>query len=110
MGTPVWEIIVPATSNEGSDFLLEHHQKWDAYVRSIAGGVTIMKSSTGYWLNQTGKLYVEKIIPCRIICTYDQIMDIVRFTAKHYHQEAITCFQMAEGSFIFHTANDTDNN
>ena len=104
MGTPVWIVLVPAENNNRSEFLVEHHQRWDAFVRKITGGVTIMKSAKGHWLSPTGKLYSEKVIPCTIICTKEQVLQIVEFTATHYHQEAIAYYKISDEAYIYHTA------
>jgi hypothetical protein len=94
------------------EFPVEHHQKWDEFVRKLTGGVTIMKSAKGHWLSPAGKLFSEKVIPCSIMCTEDQIKIIADFTINHYKQEAVMYFKITDETFIRHKSevNDTDNN
>jgi hypothetical protein len=68
----------------------------------LTGGLTIMKSAQGHWLSPAGKLYSEKIIPCTIMGTEEQILKIVDFTIHHYNQEAVTFFKISDESYIRH--------
>jgi hypothetical protein len=95
MKTKVYRILVPATTNGGNIFSLEHHQVWDEFVRKLVGGVTVMKSAKGQWLSPTGVLYMDKMIPCDINCSKTQILEIARFTKKHYNQEAIAYYKVS---------------
>lgn len=94
MKEQMWEILVPA-SNDEQEFSYEHHKDWDAYVRSITGGVTIMKTAKGEWLSPAGKLYKDRMIPCRIICNQEQISNIIDFTIEHYQQEAVLAYKIS---------------
>lgn len=38
----MWEILVPTKSNEGKPFRTRYHRVWDAKVREISGGLTIL--------------------------------------------------------------------
>jgi len=92
----LWEILVPASNNKDLKFTFEHHKAWDAFVKKITGGVTIMKTAKGEWVSPDGKLYIDKIIPCRIICTEEQINKIVDFTLDHYKQEAVLAYRISK--------------
>ena len=91
----IWEILVPAFDNDGNEFGIEHHKTWDSYVLAITGGLTVMKSAKGEWISPVGKKYKDKMIPCRIMCTKDQIKTIGKFTMNHYDQEAVLCYKIS---------------
>jgi len=102
METELWEILVPASNNKDLKFSYEHHKAWDAYVKKTTGGVTIMKTAKGEWVSPTGKLYIDKMIPCRIVCTEDQISDIIDFTIEHYNQEAVLAYRVSMNVILRH--------
>src|ERR1035437_891881 len=100
--TELWEILVPASNNKDKEFTYEHHKAWDEYVKNNTGGVTIMKTAKGQWVNPNGKLYLDRTIPCRIICTEEQIIKIIDFTIKHYNQEAVLAFKISDTVILRH--------
>ena len=103
MKIEMWEIYVPACiPNASKKYRISHHKQWDEFVVSITGGLTIMKSAKGVWINSIGKKINEKMIPCRIACTEEQMHKIVDFTIKHYDQEAVLAYQISEKT-IFKT-------
>ena len=102
MKTKLWEILVPASNNNELKFTYEHHKKWDAFVKKISGGVTITKIAKGEWVSPTGKLYVDRMIPCRIICTEEQILEIIDFTIDHYNQEAVMAYKISDDVIVKH--------
>lgn len=90
----LWEILVP-TVWEGKE-LSYHHRVWDEHVRSIAGGLTILKPTTkGYWTSGN-EVHEESMIPVRIACTKEKIEDIAVFTKKHYNQLAIMYYKLSD--------------
>jgi len=91
----LWEILVPA-SNHKEKFSYEHHKEWDNFVKKIAMGLTIMKSSKGEWVSPVGKLYKDRMIPVRIQCSRKQFEDIIKFTVKHYDQEAVLGYKVSD--------------
>ena len=96
MKTKVYKILVPANNNQGSEFSIDHHHQWDEFVRKLVGGVTIMKSAKGQWTNpHDGQLYIDKMIPCEINCTKEQIKKIGKFTKEHYGQEAVAYYKIS---------------
>jgi hypothetical protein len=98
----LWEILVPASNNKDQSFSYEHHKEWDAFVKMISGGVTIMKTSKGEWISPNGKLYIDRMIPCRIICSEEQILKIIDFTIKHYNQEAVLAYKISDNVILKH--------
>ena len=96
MKKELWEILVPASNNKDSKFSYEHHKEWDAFVKKITGGVTITKIAKGEWVSPTGKLYVDRVIPCRVMCTREEMLKIVDFTIDHYSQEAVMAYKISD--------------
>ncbi len=96
----LWEILIPKYSNSGSEYPLTHHQRWDDYVRSIAGGLTIFKRSRGQWISPTGQVFSEEMIPVRIHCTPHNLNTIVDFTLQHYDQLAVMAYEVSANVII----------
>jgi len=96
MKTELWEILVPASNNKDLKFTYEHHKEWDAFVKKTTGGVTITKTAKGQWVSPTGKLYIDRMIPCRIMCNKEQMLEIVDFTIEHYNQEAVMAYKISD--------------
>jgi len=61
----LWELLVPRYSNGGKEYPVKYHQEWDEKVRVIAGGITILKTARGHWINSEGKVFIEEMIPVR---------------------------------------------
>lgn len=91
----LWEILVPKYSNEGKEFPIKHHHLWDEKVRKIAGGVTILKTAKGQWINTKGKLFAEKMIPVRVYCNEKEIEKIIQLSLEHYNQEAVMAYELS---------------
>jgi len=106
MNKQLWEILVPASNNKGLHFSYKHHKEWDEFVKNITDGLTIMKTAKGQWTNPIGKVYIDKMIPCRIICTQEQINQIIDFTLEHYNQEAILAYLISETVILRYRKHD----
>jgi hypothetical protein len=92
----LWEILVPTMKNvydghipKKPFFSIRHHRQWDKKVRAIAGGLTIYPPVKGQWISGDGRLFEERMIGVRIMCSEEEIEKIVDLTAKHYGQLAI---------------------
>lgn len=96
----LWEIMVPHKMGPKGKKVIQvpYHQEWDAKVREIAGGLTIMRAARGQWVDRdgNGKLYKEIMIPVRIACTREQIEEIMAFTQQHYKQIVVMAYKVAE--------------
>jgi hypothetical protein len=104
----LYEILVPASNNKQGKFTYAHHKKWDAFVMEISKGVTIMKTGKGEWVSPEGELYKDRVIPCRIACTAEEIDKIIDFTITHYNQLAVMAYCISEEVIIKHAkTNDT---
>ena len=96
----LWEVLVPTIMNK-KHVRTRHHKQWDKFVRSISGGLTVLKPAKGQWLEPTSKeLYEERTIPVRIACTRKQIDKIIDFTIKHYNQLAVMAYKLSNEVII----------
>ena len=93
--TQLWEILVPTHDNDGKKIRLSHHHEWDSKVESLCGGLTILKAAKGRWRHK-GKLFAEKMIPVRIVCSKVQIEVIAKLTQLHYKQIQVMYFLVSE--------------
>lgn len=102
----VWEILVPATFCERSEFAgkkipVNIHNEWDRRVEKISGGLTILKTAKGVWSDTvTGITFKEEMIPVRIFCTVDQIIEIAKLTKTFYDQIAVMYYKISDEAFI----------
>lgn len=112
----LWEILVPterstrardinarenalATENllpSKQYYTTRYHRVWDAKVRAITGGLTIMTPARGQWVAPDGKLFAERMIPVRIAATREQIEKIIDMTIVYYDQEAVLCYKLSD--------------
>lgn len=97
MTVQLWEILVPTINNEGKPFRTRHHKEWDKVVRNISGGMTILTPCKGQWIDKsTEVLYEERMIPVRIACTRNQIIQIMKFAKVHYKQIDILAYKVSD--------------
>lgn len=95
----IWEILVPTERRleQGKYYTTRYHRVWDAKVRSITGGLTIMSPARGQWTNpSTGELFKERMIPVRIMATREEIEKVIDFTLKYYDQLAVLCYKISD--------------
>lgn len=92
----LWEILVPYSDNNGTPIPIKEHRIWDAQIRQISGGLTIMGMAKGQWVSPNGKLFIEKMIPVRVMCTREQIEQIVKLTVCFYKQEAVLAYKISD--------------
>jgi hypothetical protein len=97
----LWEILVPTVRNNGKPFRTRYHRVWDAKVRAISNGLTIMPVAKGQWLHQD-KLYAERMIPVRIIATRAEIEKIIDMSLVYYDQLAIMAYRISEEVILKH--------
>lgn len=102
MKQELWEILVPASNNKDQNFSYKHHKEWDAFVKKITNGLTIMKTAKGEWISPTGKIHVDRTIPCKIVCNEKQINEIIDFTLTHYNQEAVLAYRISTNIILKH--------
>lgn len=100
--TELWEILVPTVRNDGRPNRTRFHRVWDAKVRAITGGLTIMPVAKGQWVSPEGELFKERMIPVRtMISDRKQLEAIVKLTLKHYDDQlAIMCYKVSEEAII----------
>lgn len=97
----LWEILVP-TMMDGKPVRTRYHRVWDAKVRALSKGLTILTPSKGQWVSPDGELFVERMIPVRIACTDVQIELIADTTAEYYKQQAVMYYKVSDIVIIKH--------
>lgn len=95
----LWEILVPVRSNTSKEILVEDHWLWDAEVRKIVGGATIMRTVKGHW-ECDGKVVAERMIPVRVACTEEEMKRVVQLTIRYYKQKAVMYYVVSERCYI----------
>jgi hypothetical protein len=94
--TLMWEILVPTIRrSDGKPYRTRYHRVWDAKVRAISGGLTLLKPATGQWIDpDSNELFVERMIPVRFLATEEQKEEIVDMTCVYYDQLAVLCYSI----------------
>ena len=90
----LYEILVP-TIVDKKHVDVTYHRLWDVKVKKITGGLTIHKSSKGYWVDGEGETFAERMIPVKIMCTEEQMQEIADITAEHYNQISIMFYRVS---------------
>lgn len=103
MSAHMWEILVPTIRRrDGKPIKVRFHRVWDSKVRAISGGLTILSPAKGQWIARDGELFVERMIPCRIMCTEEQINQIIDMTLVYYDQLAILAYRISDNVIMRH--------
>lgn len=95
----MWEILVPTERRlePGKYYTTRYHRVWDAKVRKITNGLTVMTPARGQWIDPTtGELFSERMIPVRIMATRDEIEKVIDLTIDYYNQLAILCYKISD--------------
>lgn len=96
----LWEILVPTVRNDGRPFRLRYHRVWDERIKAIAGGLTVVTPVRGTWVSPNSETFKERMIPVRIMCSRDEIMEIATMSKTYYEQEAIMVYKVSDEVFI----------
>lgn len=112
----MWEILVPTVRrSDDKPIKTRFHRVWDAKVRAISGGLTIMPPAKGQWVaphdasEDAGKLFTERMIPVRFLATREQMERIIDMTAIYYDQLAVLCY-MVGTNVVMRTLDDAKSN
>jgi hypothetical protein len=97
----MWEILVPTEKRlppvgANKFYTTRYHRVWDAKVREITGGLTILTPAKGQWVSPDGETFIERMIPVRIVATRDQIEKIIGVTLEYYDQLAVLCYKISD--------------
>lgn len=93
----MWEILVPTVRRvDGKPYTTRYHRAWDAKVRQVTGGLTILTPAKGQWVSAEGELFVERMIPVRIAATRSQMSSIIDMTLTYYDQLAVMCYKVSD--------------
>ena len=97
----LWEILVPTMRNDGRPIRTRFHRVWDEKVRSISGGLTILPPTIGQWIDPEDEtLFKERMIPVRILCTREEMSEIVDMSLKYYEQKAILAYELSNNYIL----------
>ena len=100
---PMWEILVPTTKMDGTGYYTtRYHKVWDAKVREIAGGLTIMTPAKGQWVSKSGETFIERMIPVRIMASREEIEKIIDMTMSYYDQLAVLAYKVSDEVIFKH--------
>ena len=102
MERAVWEILVPTIRNDGRPIRTRFHRVWDEKIRAISGGLTIFTPAKGNWISPEGELFVERMIPVRVLATREEIDKIVDITIAYYEQEAVLAYKVSDEYILKH--------
>ena len=93
----MYQILVPTVRrSNGRPYRLRYHRVWDAQVRAISGGLTILPPTKGQWVNPAdGELFVERMIPVQVVATPEQMSKIAAMTCQYYDQLAILYWEVS---------------
>jgi hypothetical protein len=98
----LWEILVPTVRNDGRPIRTRFHRVWDAKVRAISGGLTIMPVAKGQWVAPDGQLFAERMIPVRIVATRAQVEQVVDMSIAYYEQLAVLAYKVSDEVILRH--------
>jgi len=98
----LWEILVPTVRRKDPDryYRKRYHKVWDAKVREIAGGLTVLKPVHGEWISPGGELFAERMIPVRICCTAEQ-MELIASMTMHYYDQICCLYYRISDYVVF---------
>lgn len=99
----LYEILVPTVHNDGKYIHSSFHREWDSRVRKITGGLTVLQMpAKGQWVSTNGELFIERMIPVRIMATPEKMSDIVIMTATYYNQQAVMYYRISDEVWVYH--------
>lgn len=96
----LWEILVPTVREDGRPYRTRFHRVWDEKVKKVANGLTVVSPVKGVWVSKDGDTFKERMIPVRIMCTRDQIIEIAHMTKDYYEQLAVMVSKVSDDVFI----------
>lgn len=95
-GKELWEVLVPTVRNDGKPFRTRFHRVWDKKVEAISGGLTILTPiGKGVWQHE-GQSIRERMIPVRVMCTEQQIDQIIDMTIEYYDQISVMAYRISD--------------
>lgn len=90
----MWKIFVPTVMN-GKPIKTRFHKVWDRQVYMLTGGLTILTPTKGKWVSPEGAMFDERMIPVLVMCTREQIQQIVTMTLGYYQQRAVLAYRVS---------------
>jgi hypothetical protein len=106
----MWEILVPTIRSNGKPIKTKCHKNWDQKVRKITGGLTIFSPAKGQWISPAGDLFLERVIPVRILASEKEMNEIVDMTLLFYEQKAVLAYQLGDSYILKYSDENKDKN
>lgn len=103
----LYEILVPTTIERNGRVVpikTRYHRVWDAKVREIAKGLTILQPAKGEWISPDDELFTERMIPVRVYCTEFDMEKIIQLTIEYYAQKAVMAYKISDSVLLRHAA------
>lgn len=101
----LWEILVPTVQRvSGRPIRTRQHRAWDAKVRAISGGLTILAPVKGQWTSPNEEIFAERMIPVRIACTKPEMEKIAKMTIKFYDQLCVMYYKVSDEVHFVYSA------
>ena len=73
----------------------EEEEKMEEFVIKNIGGLTLTRRVKGKWLADD-----EQMIPVRIACSKDMLLEIIKFTKIHYEQDKVFAYKVSDEAYI----------
>jgi hypothetical protein len=100
----LYEILVPTKFEDTkTPIRTRYHKKFDEVCRKYSDGLSIFKPIMGQWLHK-GELYEDRMIPVRLVCTRNELNNIMKFAKDHYRQIQIMAYKISD-EVIFYGGN-----
>lgn len=101
MSKALWVVLVPTVhSGTGKPIRVRYHRVWDAKVREITGGLTILHPAKGKWISPDGVLFTERMIPVQVMCTEVEMRLVAMMTGTYYKQQAVMYYKITDAIHI----------
>lgn len=94
----LYEVLVPCQTNDGVP--ANNHDTLVAWIRGLCGGVTVCPRVDGHWVGEGGKLYVEQMLPVRMVTTQEQAVRIATVVRDTFRQECVFLAVIGDVTFV----------
>lgn len=96
----LYEILVPAYSNEGKKFSVLAWANWEGFLVSRSGGFTKLSEVSGVWVDED-KVYKDTNIPYRALLTRPDYIEALKYAKETFNQKAIFSYEVSEKVLIY---------
>jgi hypothetical protein len=98
-------MLIPVAANNGEVFSASHHAAFEFKACDALGGFTLYPATAvGGWINGDGKAYADATrvygFALRSLAQGSALVELARFAAEHYGQEAIAIRYLGQFEII----------